>query len=350
MNKADGLKASFCALTPKSKKGSEEKFVKLLRDSGVEVHTIYFTKSLVGALSQLTKLCRKESIEVIHSHLLHADVIASMLKRYYCRKITHVSTKHGYEEYYNNKFGFDPSHRIKNKYWRVARWAEKTVTKSYAISKGLQNLYIGLEICRADKLELIYYGFDFDFELDKKKENDRFKLVMVGRLTEFKGHRYAIEACRHLKDRGVDFDFDIVGNGELDETLKQQVHELDLEDCVHFLGYQENGYRFMIDADVVLIPSVAEGFGVVVLEAMAANSAIVGFDVPAINETIINESTGLLVPPYDTELYATAVQRLAEDLELRKKLVAKADQRLRSYFCQDRMIQETISFYSSLQL
>jgi glycosyltransferase involved in cell wall biosynthesis len=350
INKLGGIEVTFVALTPLSKKSSEDKFVSILRDQGIKVEVIYYRRNYFSAAKKLSKVLKEGSVDILHSHLLRADVISSLVKRYYCKSIAHVSTKHGYEEAYNDRFGFDPAHKQKNKYWRIAKWAEAKVSCSYAISKGLQNLYIGLGICKSDKLKLIYYGFDFNFEASEKQTNRLFKMVMVGRLTRFKGHRYAIESCKFLKEEGVKFSLDIIGDGELDSALKTLVTSNGLDDHINFLGYQANGYEYMLEADTVLVPSVSEGFGVVVLEAMASKTAIVGFDVPAINETIVDEESGILVAPYDTKKYAQAIMRLIEDDELRLKLTKNAHKRLLTSFSLDRMIDETADFYSNLKL
>ena len=348
LNELENIDISFVALTPKSQKGNADTFLKILENSGVKTHIIYFSSPYLKAAKQLNRLTRNESFDILHSHLLHADIFAAIVKRYLNKKIHHVSTKHGYQESYNNSFGFDPGFKKKNLYWRLAKWAEQKVTKSYAISKGLQHLYIGLGICKKNKLDLLYYGFDFNIDGRITEKSSILKLVMVGRLTAFKGHRFAIEACEYLTNQNIDFSLDIIGNGELENELKALTTEKKLDKQIHFLGYQANASNLMIDADIVLIPSVAEGFGVVVLEAMAAKSAIIAFDVPAVNEILIDNETGLLAAPHDPIEYAKKIVMLSENYELRVQLVKNAHERLINYFCLNRMITETSDFYVSV--
>ncbi len=348
LNKKEDVSVSFVALVPKSRKGSEKEFVDQLRSSDVDVHIVYYGRAVIGGVFRLNRILKSLNADIIHTHLLHADFFAALVKRLLNKRIKHVSTKHGYEETYNNEHGFDPSFKVKNKYWRVAKWSEKKITKSYAVSKGIQNLFIGLGICNKDKLDVVYHGFDFNFPERSKPKNETARLVMVGRLTAFKGHRYAIEACAELKKMGVDFHFDIIGSGELDGELKNLVDEKNLGDQVSFLGHQAEAYRRMIDSEVVLIPSVAEGFGVVVLEAMAAKTPIVGFDVPAINELLINNETGLLVAPYDITEYAMAIHQLLENQGETARMVQSAHRQLINYYSLDRMVSETVAFYQSI--
>lgn len=348
LQKHDGIDITFIVLTPAREKGKEEKFVQLLTQSGVETKTIYFSKILLSGLYKLSKQLREINPDIVHSHLLYADVVVSLINRFFYKKFKHVTTKHGYEEWYNAKFGFDPSHRVKNKYWRVAKRAEKTVEGGFAVSNALKNLYQGLGISNHYDLKVIHHGFDYDFDLSHKKSNEKLTLVMVGRLTAFKGHKYAIDAATHLVQKNVDFKLQIVGNGPIENELKSMVKEKSLDRVVEFLGYQPNGYEFMINADVVLIPSVAEGFGLVVLEAMAAKTPIVAFDVPAINEALEDKKTGLLVAPYDTIIYADAIQYLSQHPEIRQEIADNAEQHLKSYFSLQRMVEETLQFYQSI--
>ena len=348
LNKGSDLEVLFFALVPKNQLGAEKEFVQQMTERGIEVITIPFSGLGLNGARGIKRAVNERSIDVLHTHLLHADFMAAQARRLMKCKVIQVSTKHGYEESYNNAYGFDPAFKKKNKYWRIAKWSEKGVRKSFAVSKGLQNLYTGLGICKEDRLDVIYHGFDFDIAPSETKENHPPKLVMVGRLTAFKGHRYAIEACKELANSGLSFEFDIVGSGELKDELEAQVKDLGLTDQIRFLGFQKDAAERMSAADLVLIPSVAEGFGVVVLEAMAAKTPIIAFDVPALNELIDHDQTGILVKPYDTSAYAGAIQNLIENREKSSRITFAAHKKLTSYFSLRRMSEETAKFYRSL--
>ncbi|OHX65555.1 glycosyltransferase family 4 protein [Flammeovirga pacifica] len=350
LNKSKEIEIEFLVLTPLNCKGQEGKFREVLERKGVKCHTIYFSKSrLFNVIRKINSIYILGNFQGIHSHLLHADLIISLTKRILNKKIVYFSTKHGYEENYNNKYGFDPSFKKKNIYLLLATYAEKVIDRSFAISKGLQDLYIGLGISNKNKLDLIHYGFDLPDSLpfDSFFRRSDKQLVMVGRLTGFKGHKYAIEAVDILKNKISDVKLLIVGSGHLETELKNYVKKLKLEPFIEFIGYHPEGRRFMDASDVVLIPSRAEGFGVVVLEAFAAKKPVVAFNVPSLDEHIIDNKSGRLLEPYNVQSYAEAIQELLEKPKKRDEMSNNAHQKLKSYYNLDRMLEETLCFYSN---
>jgi glycosyltransferase involved in cell wall biosynthesis len=97
----------------------------------------------------------------------------------------------------------------------------------------------------------------------------------------------------------------------------------------------------------MLVPSISEGFGLIFLEAMNAEIPIIGFDVPATNEIIVHEETGLLIPAFDTTKLGTEIIRILSDRILSDKFALAGNQRLKSYFSLDRMTNATLDFYQT---
>ena len=212
-------------------------------------------------LKKLKKLQKVQNFDIIHSHLIHADFLMAMFKKFVKEDFKLVSTKHGFQEWYNNKYGFDAGVKKNNFYLRVAKFAEKQMDASIAISKGLRDLYVGLKISKQKRIHLIHYGLDFPekIELDASKRFWKNQLVLVGRLTAFKGHRYALEALKLVSEKLDDVGLVIVGSGQLEDELKNYTEELGLKNHVNFIGYSPDARSFMFNSDVVLVPSVSEG-------------------------------------------------------------------------------------------
>jgi glycosyltransferase involved in cell wall biosynthesis len=310
----------------------------------------YFLFPIAGLklLTSLPKLGKRMlEYDLVNSHLLHADLTMSLAKRFFARKTVLVSGKHGYEEWYNNHFGFDPKHKVKNKYWRVARFAESRINAAFVISKGLENLYTGLGICQPSTTQLIYYGFEFD-PLVPYEERYRFgnpQLCIVGRLTGFKGHRFAIAALELLKEEFPEIQLVIVGWGELEDELNELVNTKGLTEHVTFTGFQPNPRSYMVASDVVLIPSVSEGFGIVIAEAMSVRKPIVAFNVPSPSELLVHEESGLLVEPFSIEQYAGMIASLLTDQKKATTIAEQAYQVLTSDYSLEKMIVGLEQFY-----
>ena len=95
------------------------------------------------------------------------------------------------------------------------------------------------------------------------------KLIQVGRLNEVKNHQFSLKIAKALKEKGVEFTFFIVGQGPLEIILRKQVEEYSLVDNVFFLGIREDVPELMAGADLMLMPSLHEGFPVVLVESQA---------------------------------------------------------------------------------
>jgi glycosyltransferase involved in cell wall biosynthesis len=136
----------------------------------------------------------------------------------------------------------------------------------------------------------------------------------------------------------------VVGHGPLLKELKETALRLDLSDAVVWAGFREDIPSLMNAFDVFSLSSTYEGFGLVLLEAMAAKRAIVATAVSAIPEIVQDGQTGLLCPPGDTEAMMQAFLRL-EDSDLCIRLAQNGLIRVREYFTLDRMIDATLAAY-----
>jgi glycosyltransferase involved in cell wall biosynthesis len=103
----------------------------------------------------------------------------------------------------------------------------------------------------------------------------------------------------------------------------------------------------MKSSDIVLVPSKAEGFGLVLLEAYSVKKPIVYFDVPALNEIVINQKTGLLVAPYSTSDFTKSIKYLLNNKKIAKNFGEQGYQYQKEAFYMKVMIDKTIKFYHS---
>ena len=162
----------------------------------------------------------------------------------------------------------------------------------------------------------------------KRREIDTLRLLSVGRLVEKKGHCHQIEACRVLRERGLSFRLKIVGAGRLKSRLQSMVKRLELSDSIEFCGALETEaveplYQW---ADIFLHSGVIEtngdrdGLPNVVPEAFAHGLAVVSSRTPGVTEAVEDEATGLTVDVTSAKEFASAIERLATDSELRLRL------------------------------
>lgn len=154
------------------------------------------------------------------------------------------------------------------------------------------------------------------------------RILSIASLQPQKGQRFLIEACRLLVDRGVAVQCRLVGEGEERPALVDQIRELGLQDVVELLGSQprDRVAELLGQADIVVQPSVVlrsgktEGIPVALMEALAAERAVVASRLSGIPELVVDEETGLLVEPGHPIALADAIERLAGDPGLRIRL------------------------------
>jgi glycosyltransferase involved in cell wall biosynthesis len=149
---------------------------------------------------------------------------------------------------------------------------------------------------------------------------DEYSIVACGRLTEEKGFDYLIHAFADVR-RSTPAHLWIVGDGPLRQKLEKEIQKLGIGDYVHLLGFQKNPFKFMASADVFVLSSLWEGFGNVIVEAMACGVPVIATNCPYGPGEIIDDGiNGLLVPPADASALADCIIRVLRDRELRRKL------------------------------
>jgi len=141
-----------------------------------------------------------------------------------------------------------------------------------------------------------------------------------------------LEAAALLRERGVNATFLLAGSGELEDSLRSRVAELGLDESVHLLGFVEDMKGFYASIDILALPSLWEGFGYVLSEAMSMRLPVVAFDTSNIPEVVVDGKTGLLVPPRDVTAFANALENLVRDSELRLRFGLAGRERVEHFF------------------
>lgn len=216
------------------------------------------------------------------------------------------------------------------------------------------------------KIEIIPFGSSVDsaFKLvenqTKKevsvKDEKRKKVLFAGRLVERKGVEYLIKAAAILKEKRSDFTVEIVGDGPLFKDLNKLNEELETCDCVKFRGFVsdeelDTAYK---TSYIFVLPAIydrngdTEGLGVVLVEAVQRNIALIASNVGGIVDIVKNEETGLLVPEKDEKALAEAIERILDDDKLYTKIVSEASKHIDSYFSWDRISKKYEEIYKDL--
>ena len=277
----------------------------------------------------LVRLARTLRADIVHTHLVHADVYGGLAARL---RGTHlVSTKHNDDPFRIGPFRF------------VERGLSRLTDRIVTITDALHRFTVDRVGVPADKVETIHYGLDGVPDAwgvnapDDVSEGARV-LLAVARLTDQKGIDVAIRALAELPDDTV---LVVLGEGPKRAALLRLARGLGLESRVFLLGRVPDVAAWLGRATVLVHPARWEGFGLGVLEGMLAGLPVVATNVSALPELIVDGETGVLVEPDDAAALARGIVRALD----RPELGAGGLERARSEFSVGRMADRTAALY-----
>jgi glycosyltransferase involved in cell wall biosynthesis len=176
----------------------------------------------------------------------------------------------------------------------------------------------------------------------------QFTIGVAARLAPVKGISFLIGAVALLREKIPHLRLVIAGDGPERPKLETQVRASGLEKAVRFAGWIDDVAAELSSWDLYVQPSLAEGLGISVLEAMAAGIPVVASDVGGLKEVIDDGATGFLIPPRDTGALATKIERLASEATLRAKMGEAARAHVIEHFNLERESQAIRTAYEEL--
>lgn len=300
----------------------------------------------VTVLARLMSRFRQEKPDAVHTHLIHADVYGILAAR--LSGVRAILTSRHNDDAFRAR---QPVRMVNAALWR-------SVQAGIGISEAITRFSIAVEGAPAERMHTIHYGVDVSQPpLDRGAARrvllqelglpESARLVgMACRLVEQKGVSYAIDAFGRIAAEFPDAHLLIAGEGRLRAALEVQAALL--AERVRFLGWRGNIPAFMAGLDVLLAPSLWEGFGLVLLEAMAQQTPIIASAVSAIPEIVIDGETGHLVQVRDAAGLADALRGLLADVAYRQHLGLVGRDRLEMAFSADTMVRRTLELYQQL--
>lgn len=195
-----------------------------------------------------------------------------------------------------------------------------------------------------------------DGEAEKKRLLEKYQLpqnaVLVGNasaLVRTKGNQFLVFALPEiLKKVSKPVHVFLAGEGEQRAELETYVREAGLHEHVTFLGHIDQVPQFLAALDIMVMPSLTEGLGTIILDAICAGTTVTASEVGGIPEIIKHGETGLLFPPEDADSIVVNTVRLVEDSELRERLKKNAQAHVQQNFSLDHMIRGNVAIYRDL--
>jgi glycosyltransferase involved in cell wall biosynthesis len=238
------------------------------------------------------------------------------------------------------------------------RVTTQPITRVVVISEYLKHqlLEVGLP---EHKIRVVHHGIDTRRFLPDRSARTRLAadfsirpdeviLVTVSYLRPFKNPQVIVQACAALAQRGVAARLFVAGDGDMRAGLEALGRQLGVADRIHWLGDVPDPTPLFQGCDIYVIASVGEAFGMAVAEAMACGAAVVACRSGAFSEIVEDGKSGLLVPPLDPLALADAIQKLAEDKDLRSSLARNGVERMQCYFTADGSVDKMLNVFESM--
>ena len=199
-------------------------------------------------------------------------------------------------------------------------------------------------------MSVIYHGLETGYKQQPAApvRYSNNQLLVIARLKKFKGHPFLIEAVQLLCSEIPDLKLVILGAGEEMAHLVHRVNELQLNQWIVFVGYTDDVYPYINGSDIIVAPSIAEPFGLIVLEAYQCSKPVIAFDVTAFNETIIDNETGYLIGPYDTETLAQKIKYLLKNKSIAQNLGDNGFKLLQDKFSLGSSVEQSVQFFNAI--
>jgi glycosyltransferase involved in cell wall biosynthesis len=336
---------------------SSGRLIELVKSQGLKVRPIRnFTRPIsplkdILAVFELVSLIKKERYVIVHTHNSKAGFIGRLAAKIAGVPVI-VHTVHG--------FAFHPY----EKFWRrkififLERLATRWCDVMIVISEAMVNWAVKERIVTCDKIVKIYSGIEIDkflFQTNisaKRKawgiKDDELVIGEVAKLWEGKGQDILLAAIPEIIREVSNLKVIFVGEGELEHRLKNIAYKLNIQDKIIFTGFRADIPEITSVFDIACLPTLWEGMGRSVLEAMVSGKPVVASRVGGIVDLVQDGVTGILVEPGDYQALAKAIIRLLKDKGLRQKMGEEARKRVDERFSTEKMVAEIEKIYNEL--
>jgi len=278
----------------------------------------------MSCASKLRSLVKQIHPDVVHTHLGHADLIGLWAVR--GLPLKRVCRMHNiwFKRNWIDNVVIFPLYSF---LFRTVAKDCKVIAISESVAKHCR------EVLHAKPANVILlYNAIPNISIRESKEELREKLsipvssfciLFVGRLEKQKSVDTLIRATGIVKDKIPALQVLIIGDGRLRGSLEELSSSLGLKDTIAFLGVKQNAAEYFSSADLFVLPSIFEGFGIVIIEAFRSSVATIATSIEGPAEIIRHGENGLLFEPLDHEALANSILKLYNDTDLRGRIAKK---------------------------
>jgi glycosyltransferase involved in cell wall biosynthesis len=297
-------------------------------------------------LGRIPRLLRTEQPEILHTHLPRADFLGAVGHRF-CSRISWICSVH---DIYSRSWSGSWTLPLFDRIWRRA-------DAVIAISHAVKDWLVQERHVPAEKVTVIHYGIEVERFTRPQPTRDSQDLLhrqlvigTLGRLEPRKGHEYLIRAMPDVLQQVPQAMLRIAGHDPwgYGKTLQAIIAESGANEQVRLIGFESDVPAFLHTLDVFALASRSEGFGQVLIEAMAAGKPVVASRIAPLSEIVVDGDTGLLVEPENPKAFAEAIVWLLTHPNVAHQMGLRGQKRVRDHFSAEKMAAETLALYQQV--
>ena len=319
---------------------NDAKNIEEIKKKNVRIWTLDLkNKYNIFSVIKIRNIIQREKYDIIHVHLFPASAIVALSSLFLKKSIVYLFTIHS---------TFNRRRSIKI-FKIIDGLIYHRYVKIICISKQVQNSLIKWVPKIKEKIEIIPNGIPMNSKSNDNPLMKKYDVLFVGRLVQQKGIIFLLEAVSILQKKYKKIiRVAVVGDGPLKKELIKVCEELKIKDSVEFLGFQRDVDQIMRSSRVLVLPSLWEGFGLVLLEAMKNKLPIIATNVGGIPEIITDGHEGILVPKENPKILANSINRLLENSKLRNQFIQNAYKKVQNHYSIEKYTHNMFNLYSKM--
>jgi glycosyltransferase involved in cell wall biosynthesis len=318
---------------------------KALEEKGISVYYLDLENIFnIFAIKRFYKIVKDFSPDILVTYLIHADLYGRILgKLFGIKKI--ICSKRGALLQWEWLFFFD-------------RMTKKMVDHYLVQTETAKKEWIEKLKLPESKFTVIPNGIDikqFKIQVDKTKKKeelgikkDSFIITCVSKLRRGKGHKLLLEVFENIFESNKNISLLLVGDGEQEKSLREQVKNYHSKNEIFFLGFRKDIAEILSVSDLFVLPTEKEGMSNAIIEAMIMGVPVITTNIPENKDIIENQKTGIFFTVNDVNSLKKSVETLIYNPDLRTKLGQNAQQEVTLNFDIQVVTKRFANFYQEV--
>ncbi|MEI6399168.1 MAG: glycosyltransferase family 4 protein, partial [Pseudomonadota bacterium] len=301
------------------------------------------------AVRELVKIARSCSVDILHAHTARGHFLGlltkKILRRIYGMRVKLIVHRR-------------VQHKIKASIFTRLKYLSSDIDQYICVSRAVASELAASGVNWA-KIKIAHSAVDADIYADAKNRRQKIReqfqipdnqllVTYVGAVETSKGLDTLLAAWKLCLKNGFSGKIFIVGSGASLETLRQDINSSDLGSSVVLTGFRDDVPDVLCGSDLFVFPTLREGLGTILLDAILSGCAVIGSSVGGVGEIILDGQTGILVHPGDIMELSSAILKLDHDKDLRESLNAAGKRHVIDNFSLNTMINGVVDCYTAV--